>query len=774
VAGLPGIKLATPMLEVIATVPSHPGEYVRLLGIDPFTAEDLRPVRAVDIHDGGFDLDGWLGVPFAGAATAELSALFGRSSGTSLPVNAGTGIIDIPLAFTIEGDGPGSEDPRLMLMDLGWVQELSGRVGKLSSIQIVLENPEGKASLQNQLLTMLPDDLLVEEPAGRSRQTEGMIASFQLNLLALSMVSILVGMFLIYNTMAASVVRRRREIGILRSMGLEGKTIRSLFLAEAAMAGLLGSCLGLMAAPLLASFLVGHAAATISSLYLLTSLQAPTLSTMQILLGLATGMGASLLAAWVPSSEALRVEPREAMHPGTLQRSAHVRAGSLALWGVGALVIAILTGKATLWYSFGPLGFLSALAVIAGFSLITPLTCLIFARGTYSLAGSTNAEIRLAVQNFERSLHRNAVTIAALSAAVAMTVSIATMIHSFRQSVEQWMEATLVADLFLAPAANESIGLQHYLPPEVVSFLQEHPAVREVATFREEPIQLKGRRAFLAVIEGKARGRLVFLPPSDSSAVQKIEEEGCVAVSESLARHFGYQPGDTIEIPTPSGSRGFEVVGIYRDYTRDSGTILMARETFLQFWNRPEIHSVGIFLHHPENQENSLQLQKELREYSGDALPLAVYANRDLKTRVREIFDQTFRITTVLQIVAMVVSVAGVLLGLTTLLAERERERAVLSAMGASPWQIGTITLVEAGCIGLVAALLGVLGGMALAVDLTWVINQAFFGWTVDFAIPWSFVLSTPFWLLAVAILAGIWPSMKAAQSSIAPALREE
>jgi putative ABC transport system permease protein len=377
---------------------------------------------------------------------------------------------------------------------------------------------------------------------------------------------------------------------------------------------------------------------------------------------------------------------------------------------------------------------------------------------------------RLAAQHLIRSLHRNAVTIASLSIAIAMTVSVSVMIHSFRASVNNWLSYTLVADLFIAPAANEIAGLQGFLPAEAAEWVRKRPEVKSVGTFREIRVPWREQTATLAVLDGEARGQLSFVSGSEDAGRQ-LREKGAAAVSESFATRHGIKPGDTLEFLSPKGRVVFPVAGVVKDFTRDSGLVMIDRKRFDEFWSDPGIHSLSIELRDGFAVET---LAEAFRARFGSSGEFSIYTNGQLRARVLEIFDQTFAVTSVLRGIAVAVAVAGVLLSLSTLVIEREREIGILRSQGASSGQVRGLFLTEAGLIGAYACLVGLVCGAAMAMILTWVINKAFFGWTIDLRYPWAVLAATPLWILPAALAAAWWPANRASSIPPARALRFE
>ncbi len=760
IAAVGGVRSATPLVEGIVTLPDEPGEYLRLLGVDPFTGDSLR-VFDLGAPDGtSLDLSAWLNDPSALAVSPERPM-------APLRVLAGGRSVEMQPRFVLRArDSQLAPDARMAAIDIGWAQELLGMQGRLTSIQIELENPLAAADMIPQLEKLVPSDVTVAPPARRGAETELMLAAFQLNLTALSLISMIVGVFLIYNSLSAMVVRRRVQIGILRALGTSRKEISLLFLGEGLVYGVLGSGLGILLATPLAALLAAPVGRTVSSLYTLVSISSPAITPAQVGIGFLVGIGASLLAAWHPASEAASCNPVETLHPGAAITSFVFRSGR---WLIPALVLLFLAGVAG-WSAFQNagryLGFVSVGLLIAGFSLLVPSVVMTGCR----LLPFRNWMMRLGRENLARSLHRNAVTIAALAVAAAMTVSVSVMIHSFRGSVSTWLETTLAADLFIAPAANEIAGLQSFIPADAEAWVHANPLVREVGTFREIQVSSDGHPAMMGVVSGKARGDLTFVAKMNH-AESLFREQGFVVVSESYANRFGTKPGDTLSISSPAGALPFVVAGVVKDFTRDAGLIMMDRVNFDRSWTDPRVHSLAILLHDPSM---APALASSFRDHFGDRGEFSIYTNADLRRRVMEIFDQTFAVTSVLRAIAVFVAAAGVVLSLTTLVVEREREIGLLRSQGASPGQIRGLVFTEAGLIGFFASIVGLACGAAMAMVLTWVINKAFFGWTIELRYPLDVLLTTPLWILPTAILAAWLPAARASRIPPAQALRFE
>jgi putative ABC transport system permease protein len=379
--------------------------------------------------------------------------------------------------------------------------------------------------------------------------------------------------------------------------------------------------------------------------------------------------------------------------------------------------------------------------------------------------------VRLAAENLRRSVHRTGITVAALSVAVAMMTGLTIMIFSFRTSVNDWVQRGVVADLFIAPASNETIGSGAFILPETVSWLRSQPGVESVDTSRELAVTIGSENALLSVIEGAYHDNMQFVGGNAAAKMARVFAGETVAVSESFARRMRVRDGSRITLATPVGQRDFEVGGVYSDYTRDQGVIFMARPLFDRFWNDSRVQNLAVYLKPGVPWE---PVAEALRGKFSQAGELLVFSNRTLRERIFTIFDQTFTVTYVLRTIAVVVALVGIFLSVTTLVTERVREISALRAIGASPAQIQGLVMIESAMIGWLASVLGIGAGTLLALVLTWVVNPAFFGWSIAVHFPWWALAAVPLWIVPAAVLAAWYPAWGASRLKIAQALRGE
>ena len=766
----PEVLACTPLVEGFLSLPDIPGEYLQLVGVDLFTNEPFRTFEM----GGLFDALKWLGQPYSVALTHGFAQRHGINIGDRLRVAANGRLQELTVSCFLEpGDSPAGS--RFAVMDLGWAQELLEMRGQLSSLQMILKEPQRAAQTSDLLKGLLPLGLRVEAPGQRTFQVQNMLSAFELNLRALSMVSLFVGMFLIYNTVSASVARRVAEIGIWRATGASRLQVRCLFLGEALLFAAMGVALGLVGGIALAQGLLAVIAKTISSLYVVMSIERSFLHPLHVLGAVAAGAITALLGAWMPANMAANLDPVAAISLDKRRGPKTCRHGFWAIVGISGVAISFLCAWLALSGAWPWLSFSSAFFLLGGSAALAPSVTFL---GGKCLRFTKGPVIRMAGYNLQHSLGRNAMTVAALSTAVAMMSAIAIMIFSFRSTVSDWIGLGMTADLYITPAANELGAMGAFISNKALDFLRNRPEVDSIETFRETNVDFSvnqhsgTRESALAVVGGTVRRDLRFVGGADREKRAKLFSGApVVAVTESFARKVGVREGQYLQLQTPTGSIRVQVVGVYYDYSRDSGVIMMYTPFFVEHWRDTKVQSLGVHLREKSDRE---VLAESIRARLGKDGHFAIYSNRELKQRVLHIFDQTFAVTNVLRVIAVVVAVAGLSLSATALVLERKREIGLLRSLGASRLQIQSLFLFEAGAIGFLASTLGTFSGMALAWVLTAVVNPAFFGWTIHLVFPVATLALTPLWMTLVAVPAAWWPSLVAGCSPIAAAVRNE
>lgn len=761
-----GVRASAPVVEArVSTLPGGeaPPVAMSLLGVDALAESELgRSLGAGSVRG---DVARLVAEPGTAVLTADRARALGLELEDSLRLRRGEREFELTLVGIVE---PASGLDReglaaVVLTDVATAQEVLGREGWLSRVDMALSDSAAVARVEE----ALPPGLRLLESGGRSEALAQMTRAFRLNLTALSLLALMVGGFLIYNTLTFSVIQRRGLIGGLRALGVTRGEIFRLLLLEGALLGAVGSVLGVLLGIALGDGLLQLVSRTINDLYYAVEVTRLRVEPGSLLKGLALGGGASLLATAVPAYAALRMPPRGALVRSLLEGRVRRAAPPLAAGGlvltIGAALVLGIPSQSLL------LGFGGLFLLLLGFALLAPLFTIGLTRVLLPVlrpvAGLLGA---MAARSIRTSLSRTGVAVAALAIAVSATVGVGIMIDSFRTTVVHWLDNTLRADIFVSPGAGDHVPLD----PSWAQRLGAIPGVAYVSL---------GRRVDLETPQGQIQVFALRIPrdsfagfdlkEGEPARAQSafFEEEG-VLVSEPFAYRQGLSVGDRVTLPTANGHHAFEVVGIYYDYGSDQGYVTLSRDTYLRHWEDGAVTSLGIYLQPGAVPEAVLE-QVRARLAGSE---LGAISNRALRAKSLAIFDRTFTITHVLRMLAVLVAFAGILSALMAIQLERARELAVLRATGLTPRQLFALVTTETGLMGLAAGLLALPLGVLMSTVLVHIINRRSFGWSMQLQVDPGLLLQALGLAVLAALLAGLFPAWRMARTPPALALRNE
>ncbi|HZH03675.1 MAG TPA: ABC transporter permease, partial [Myxococcaceae bacterium] len=472
----------------------------------------------------------------------------------------------------------------------------------------------------------------------------------------------------------------------------------------------------------------------------------------------------ALEATRAPPSIVLRRSTAETAFRANLVRTTAVGLGLSAL-GLGLLA---LPGKNLL------LSYAGLFAILAGSAGVTPALTVLSAAGLRPLAGALFGPLgRMAARGVITHLSRNAVAIAALSTAVATTVSVALMVSSFRETVIQWLDVSLQADVFVSSPSLVSRGSSATLDPSVQERLRALPGTRGLSTIRRVRLNTSSGPSEVNVVQRAFPGASPYrFKEGDAEAVWRALETGdAVMVSEPFAFHRQVKVGDVLRLSTDRGDRPFRVAGIFYDFASDAGVVTVDRSAYERSFQDRRISGVALYASESEDAD---ALVDRVRRALGDAGPVSIRSNRGLKQASLEVFDRTFTVTSVLRLLSVAVAFVGVLSALMALSLERARELAVLRALGLLPRQLWSLVTLQTGLLGLIAGLLSLPLGLAMASVLVHVINKRSFGWSLELSVTPGALAQAVGLAVGAALLAGLYPAWKMRRTPAALALREE
>lgn len=757
-----GLRKLMPVVEGL--VRTAAGEQYRLIGIDPVAATGFRHVEAlVPQGKSALTLIRQAGSVFL---TERSQQHLHAGTGSSLEISAnGSGHI-LSVAGMLPGQY-GFQNHALgnaMITDITTAQSVLGMRGRLTRIDLVLDDT------QTEMLTALvkPPLQLITSTARGNAMTQ-MTRAFRINLTALSLLALVIGAFLIYNTMTISVLQRREFIATVRTLGLSRFELLILILGEALMLALIGLFCGYLLGTGLSHYLIKLASRTINDLYFVNEINSIYLNGWSFLKATLLGLGATLLATYFPVRDALSIAPELTRSRSLLEkqvrfRHRHYITGAI-LFTVVAMSVLLLSGKNII------AGFVALAFIIMAFAMLSPSMLVMLARlarpllnAVMGLAGS------IAGRGVLSSLSRTQVAVTALAIAISATIGVSIMISSFRSSVQDWLDWLLRADVYISMADGDPAP---GIDPQLLDKIRKLPGVERVATASWRNLWHNDTQVQLLVrdIDQRTFSSYRFRDRPNDDRWRQFSTTDSVIVSEPYAYHNNVRTGDMIELPAGSGSHSFKVVGVYVDYSSDHGIISIHRKIYDRWWNDRLVSSISLYINAALDSDNFVTTLNQglLDQYNLSARP-----NRSLRELSMQIFDRTFAITEVLRILTFVIAFIGILGALLAIQLERDREFAVLRTCGMTPWGLRKLVLSESGLMGLVAGLISMPLGVTLAAVLIFIINRRSFGWAMDFVLSSQYLVSAVVLGLTAGLLAGVYPAWRMAAVSPSTALHYE
>ncbi|MBP8745183.1 MAG: FtsX-like permease family protein [Syntrophorhabdus sp.] len=749
----PAVRYFSPVVD--RKIKLKTGESVRVLGIDPFLDRSIRP----ELSNAPFsETDVKNRQTYVDFLLKETTIFLEKNLATDLGLKPGEMLSTSRGNFQILGLFANPSGEPIILMDIAHAQRLFDLSGKIDRVDLILSDEAG-------FLPRWKEGYRIQSHSQKKETLLAMLAAFRLNLEALSLLALFVGVFLIYNTTTFAVVSRRRDAGILRSLGAQNSEIVLSFLAEILIFGILGGALGAIIGHLLAHFLVNLVGSTISNLYFFVRPVEPPWSIMTILAGVIIGGGASLLGGFLPLLELIRIDPVQTLSGRTVSRKSRIKTQRVAFAGLAIIVVSIIL----LLLSFINVyvGFAGVFAFILGFSLLTGIILIALGPAMkwlfYHLGGLPG---KVAAGNIRQNLSRTNIAVSAFMIALALSIGLGSMIGSFRKSLVWWMGTQLRGDLYISTIAEIQV------PEEFYEELKAMPGLGGIDPYRNVQVMYNGFQISISSVDASVLQRYArFGWLKGGNENWEAVKNGGVIISESFARRFKTKEGDRVTLDGIEGPVALSVGAIFYDYTTEHGLIMMDRSTYIKIFGDRTINSLGIFID-PGNPQRAELLGEIRRKAQERNLP--VLTSKQLERNILALFDSTFAVTRSMRFLAIIVAFFGITGALLTLFLERRKDFGIYRALGFSTSQIGIMTVLEGLGMGLVSFLLSTVGGTALALILIKVINLRSFNWTVFYYPEWQPYVVTGIVAICASLGAALHPLWKVCRTYPQMQIREE
>ncbi len=751
--------LAAPIIEGHALIDNN---VFSLLGVDPFSEISFQRVLVQSANSDAYKLDA-SGLLLSSVTSERLNL----SAGDVLSLRTGNDTTDIKLLGSFDSPNPAASEG-MLIGDIALVQMLLKRGNVIDRIDIIANKQEATA-----IRDFLPPTLKLSNAAARNQTMLAMTRGFQINLTAMSLLSLLVGAFLIHNTMSFTVLQRRELFAVKRTIGVSVQSLFASVLIEAVLISLVGSVVGVLLGLLLAHQLIQLTTQTINDLYFVLHVQKIWFTPWLFFGGLLLGVGCSVLAALLSAIDAARTNPVQAHQRSATEQKTRQLLPLLA--SIGIVIMLFGVALATTHTQSLLLGFVALMLIIVGYGLLLPGISFYTSRALKEILSGISPILSMAAGSIERNISRTGLAIAALSIAVSSTFGVDVMIGSFRTSVDNWLGNTLKSDVYVSVPSTVSSRTGGVLNKTLVAEISQHEQVDSVSTGFKTNIRTSIGEFDTLVLEPHNNQPVgINIISNDAPAGwQAFISDKALLISEPMANKYRLSVGNSISLFTElRGDVEFTVSGVIRDYASSHGQMTMHRNTFNAYWKNRSISSVGAIFKQSTDKSQATQDIRSLVSSQNQALRLQ--ANNEIHESSLAIFDRTFEVTRVLRWLTVGVAFVGVFSALLALNLERAREFAVLRATGTSRKQLLVLITSQTLWMGVLAGLLALPLGWAMAKILIHVINLRSFGWSMDSFIPNGTISSTFILSCTAAILAGLYPAWRLSRSGIAQQLRSE
>ena len=755
-ARLPQVAAASPVLEVETQLPGRQ-ESLRVLGVDAFRAAEVQPALIGNASADRLDLLRPDALFLSPAAADSL----GVGVGDRLAVQVGLGTVSLRVAGLLRGAGR----ERLGVMDIAAAQLALGRIGRISRLDLRLRPGADADALQVRLQSELPPGLVVERPQSELQRNASLSRAYRVNLNVLALVALFTGGFLVFSAQALAVVRRRAQLALLRVLGVTRGGLVRLLLAEGVLIGAAGAAIGLAAGYLLAAAVLARFGADLGAGQfrgLHPDLHAePWASALFFALGVLAAAAGSLAVAL----EAARAAPAQALKAGDEQAAfARLR---LAWPGITLMLLGGLCTAA------GPVGGIPLFGYIAiGLMLVGTLALMPrVAIAVFGLLPRPRAAgARLALAQLQGAPGQAAVSLAAIVASFSLMVAMAIMVASFRVSLDAWLDQVLPADLYLRTGLR---GDTAYLGPQDEARIAQLPGVRRAEFLRFQQLLLAPGKPRVALL---ARS----LPPDDpggrlplvgEARLPRPGEPPPLWASEAMVDVYGYAVGQVVELPLAGRFERFTVAGIWRDYARQHGSVIVELELYVALTGDRDSNDAALYLA-PGASPAAIEQTLRATLPGGDHLEFG--APGTIRARSLNVFDRTFAVTYALEAVAVLIGLFGLSSSFGALVLARSREFGMLRHVGMTRRQIGAMLAAEGALVSALGLALGLALGWVISLVLIHVVNRQSFHWSMELHPPWGLLCLLAAALLLLATLTALASGRRALGVDVVRAVRED
>ena len=757
IARLPQVAAASPVTEVRATLANRE-DALKILGVDLFRAAEIHPAWFSTTNGANADLF----APDTVWLSAAAAQAFKLKMGDRIQAQVGLRIVDLRV-LNVLPESAGTE--AFALMDIANAQWRFERLGLLTRIELRTQPGADSRLLRDELTSLLPAGVSVESPEISAAQSAELSKAYRVNMMILAMVALFTGVFLVFSTQALAIIRRRPQFALLRVLGLSRRRLIAALLLEAAIIGSCGAVFGVMLGYSLAGITLSTIGADLGAGYFSGVTPTLAIGAGPIGLFLALGILVALAGTLIPALEAAATPPAPALRAGSQELP--LRSWAQPGWGFACWALAAVTLFVPMFGAL-PFGGYAAIALIlAGTLMLLPL----LAKKFFTvLPNSSNVEGHLALEHVRNAYGHVAMSVASLFVSFSLIVAMGIMVYSFRASVADWLDAVLPADLYVR---SGQAGESSFFDEGAQRAIATIPGVADVGFVRFQSIVLTPNQPAVALIARpveKLKDRHA-LPLVGVSYAPKATEPPPIWISEAVRDLHGYQVGTVITIPIAGKPAAFTVTGVWRDYARQFGALLIDRDDYIKISGDRLVNDAALFL---QPNVRSGDVVASLRARLASDAQLEFVTSKEVRDISLKIFDRSFYVTYALEVMTVLIGLFGVSASFSGALLMRRKEFGMLRHIGLTRRQIARSLSLEGAWIGVLGALSGWIVGFVLSLILIHVVTRQSFHWSMDVHVPWLWLTLLSVGLVIATALTARVSANQAMGESAVQSVRED
>lgn len=752
-----GVSAMSPVL-VVRT------DRVTVLGLDLFRAAGVTPSLMPSVASGRRD------DLFAGDSIF-LSAVALRDLGLSVGDRLVLRANSVTQEFRIAGTVAGVSGEPIAVMDLGLAQWKFHRLNKISRLDLRLEQGVSTAAVIDSL-SKAARGLKLVTADDRERRMSNLSRAYRVNLSVLALVALFTGAFLVFTAVSFSVLRQQSQLALLGVLGASQRWLIGLVLSQALLVCALGGLAGLAMGVGLAKGLLTVVGGDLGAGYFSGGAVALDVSAISMFSFWLLALVVGIVAGFAPAMRAAQRAPIEQLRQGAAEKilSPLLRPWLTLTLGAASLVLAFVPPIDGLPIAgYGAIACV-LLAGIAATPWIMKWTFSAVARGL-SHAPSMNSSVLFAIWRIAQAPASAAGLIAGVVAAISLTVAMVVMVASFRDSVAQWLDQILPADLYTS--TQRMAHLAHFGDDTAAQVGQ----VSGIARFEFNRHQSVLVRPDWPEVTVMARQFSKNNPSEGVPLTGPMVDSGqrpMIFISEAMRDLYGWQIGGayTIALSSNSTPTRLHVAGVYRDYGRQHGSIMIDSSDFAAITGDNKRTGLAVWL---SSDARADQVLADLRAQVPALREMQFMAAADIRVLSLKIFDRSFTLTYALELAALLVAIFSVATGFSGQALIRKKEFALLSHLGQSQGQCRLVIALESGSLLLVAVVWGSLLGLLMSQILIHRVNPQSFHWTMESSVPLAAIAALSLGVIVIGIIAAVWAAGRGLiRSRLSLALKED